>query len=274
MSADNQELIERRVVSVDSPALIDISNFTFHDARYGADNWNPDLLAQKREIIKQRIRLGYAKNQRRPELNLTGDYGYNGLGDSPGTSFDDVSDSDFVTWSVGLELRVPLDGGGRTKNELNAVKLEAQQAELALKSMETEVSNGIKSALHNLKSTYSSVSNHDKVVGFYQSLLNTQLERLDVGTIDNQQVLETEEDLLEAKIQSLLAKVLFRRAVLQLQTLSVSVLKDRNIELTQELLAQQTKSLVHSSGIDAQTFEKYRVNLSRFYQLGVQSLKP
>ncbi len=273
LSADDQEDGDIRVISVDSPALSDISHFSFADARYEADKWNPDLLAQHREILKQRVRLKYAKNQRLPELNLTGDYGYNGLGDTAGNSFDDVSNSDFVTWSVGVELRVPLDGGGKVKNELKAVKLEVQQAELALKSMETELSNGIKAALHNLQSTYSSVGNHDKVVGFYENLLKTQLERLDVGTVDNQQVLETEEDLLEAKIQSLLAKVLFRRAMLQLQILSGTVLKERNVELSQDLLADQTRSLVEASGIDAATFQKYRLNLSRFYQLGVTTNK-
>ena len=129
----------------------------------------------------------------------------------PGTSFDDVSNGDFATWSVGIELRLPLDGGIRAKKQLQAVTLEVQQAELTLESMETEVSTGISAALHNMKSTYSSVGNHDKVVEFYTNLLNTQLERLEVGTVDNQQVLETEEDLLEAKIQSLMAKILFAK---------------------------------------------------------------
>ncbi|MDA0751654.1 MAG: TolC family protein [Verrucomicrobia bacterium] len=274
LSANDQENSDQRVVSVDSPTLSDIENYSFVAARYEADKWNPDLLAQQREIIKQRVRLKYAKNQRLPDLNLTGDYGYNGLGDSAGNSFDDVSNSDFVTWSVGVELRVPLDGGGRVKNELKAVKLEVQQAELGLKSMETELSNGIKAALHNLKSTHSSVGNHDKVVGFYDNLLKTQLERLEVGTVDNQQVLETEEDLLEAKIQSLMAKVLFRRAVLQLQILSGTVLKERNVELSRELLAEQTRSLVEASGIDAATFQKYRMNLSRYYRLGATTKEP
>lgn len=270
LSASDRQSAEQQVVVVDSPNLSPIGDYTYLAAQNNARQWNPDLAAQNREILKQKIRLNYARNQRHPELNLTSDYGFNGLGDSPGTSFDDVSNGDFATWSVGLELRLPLDGGIRSKKQLEAVTLEVQQAELALESMETEVSTGISAALHNMKSTYSSVGNHDKVVEFYTNLLNTQLERLDVGTVDNQQVLETEEDLLEAKIQSLMAKILFRQAVLQYHSLCGTVLKERNLELTQDLLAQQTQSLVELGGISHSDFDKYRLKLSRFQRLGIQ----
>jgi len=270
LSASDRQSAEQQVVVVDSPNLSPIGDYTYLAAQNNARQWNPDLAAQNREILKQKIRLNYARNQRHPELNLTSDYGFNGLGNSPGTSFDDVSNGDFATWSVGIELRLPLDGGIRSKKQLEAVTLEVQQAELALESMETEVSTGISAALHNMKSTYSSVGNHDKVVEFYTNLLNTQLERLDVGTVDNQQVLETEEDLLEAKIQSLMAKILFRQSVLQYHSLCGTVLKERNLELTQDLLAQQTQSLVELGGISPSDFDKYRLKLSRFQRLGIQ----
>jgi len=90
-----------------------------------------------------------------------------------------------------------------------------------------------------------------------------------VGTVDNQQVLETEEDLLEAKIQSLMAKILFRQAVLQYHSLCGTVLRERNLELTQDLLAQQTQSLVELGGISGADFDKYRLKLSRFQRLGI-----
>jgi len=269
LSAGDRRSAEQQVVAVDSPNLSPIGDYSYHAAQNNARQWNPELVSQSREIIKQKIRLNYAKNQRHPELNLTTDYGFNGLGNSPGTSFDDVSNGDFATWSVGIELRLPLDGGIRAKKQFQAVTLEVQQAELTLESMETEVSTGISAALHNMKSTYSSVGNHDKVVEFYTNLLNTQLERLEVGTVDNQQVLETEEDLLEAKIQSLMAKILFRQAVLQYHSLCGTVLRERNLELTQDLLAQQTQSLVELGGISGADFDKYRLKLSRFQRLGI-----
>ena len=269
LSVSDRRSNEQQVVAVDSPNLSPIGDYSYHAAQNNARKWNPDLSAQSREIIKQRIRLKYAKNQRHPELNLTSDYGLNGLGSSPGASFDDVSNGDFATWSVGIELRVPLDGGIRSKKQLQAVALEVRQAELALESLETEVSTGISAALHNMKSTYSSVGNHDKVVEFYTNLLNTQLERLEVGTVDNQQVLETEEDLLEAKINSLMAKIFFRQAVLQYHSLCGTVLKERNLELTQDLLGQQTQSLVELGGISPSDFDKYRLKLSRFQRLGI-----
>ena len=174
---------------------------------------------------------------------------------------DDLERGDFASWAVGLELRVPFLVSGRARHEMEAVKLEVKQAEMGLKSMETEVSNGIKTALHSVKSTHSSVANHEKVVGFYQNLLDTQLERFTVGSIDNQEVLETEEELLEAKIQALLAKVLFRRAIIQIQILSGKLLDERGVEITKKQLAEKTQLLLNSDGVDAAAYENYRQSL-------------
>ncbi|MDA7510457.1 TolC family protein [Verrucomicrobia bacterium] len=260
-SNDTNGYDNRRLVAIDSPSLFDVSNYNYFDFRLAAEETNPDLLAQRVEVIRQKIRLFYAKNQRMPQLDFTADYGLNGLGSTPGSSMDDLERSDFASWAVGLELRIPFLVPGRARHEMEAVKLEVRQAEMGLKSMKTEVSNGIKTALHNVKSTHSSVANHDKVVGFYQNLLDTQLERFAVGSIDNQEVLETEEELLEAKIQALLAKVLFRRAIIQIQILSGKLLNERGVEISKKQLAEKTQLLLNSDGVDAAAYENYRQSL-------------
>lgn len=272
LSSNNVDASEDiRIQATDSPSLFDVSHYNYINFRMAAEELNPDLLARRVEVIRQKIRMYYAKNQRLPQLDLSADYGLNGLGSTPGASNEDLERGDFASWAVGLELRIPFLGSSRARHEYEAVKLEHRQAELGLNSIKTEVSNGIKTALHSIKSTHASVSNHEKVVGFYQDLLNTQLERFEVGAIDNQEVLETEEELLEAKIQSLLARVLFRRAVLQLQILSGKLLKDRGVEVSRRELAEKTRLLLAADGVDAAAYENFRQNLRHEFRYSPQA---
>ena len=272
-SSDTESDLNLRIQAVDSPSLSDVAGYNYITFRMAAEEANPDLLAQRVEVIRQKIRMYYAKNQRMPQLDLSADYGLNGIGSTPGSSNEDIERGDFASWAVGLELRIPFLGSSRARYEYEAVKLEHRQAELGLKSMKTEISNGIKTALHSIKSTHASVSNHEKVVGFYQNLLSTQLERFEVGSIDNQEVLETEEELLEAKIQSLLAKVLFRRAILQIQILSGKLLSDRGIEISRSELADKTRLLLASDGVDSAAYENFRQSLRHEFRYSPRSAR-
>ena len=81
------------------------------------------------------------RNQRRPELNLKGSYGLNGLGNSPGTSWEDVERQTEPSWYIGAEFHIPLAGGIRSRNELVATRLELESSELALRGLQVQLMN-------------------------------------------------------------------------------------------------------------------------------------
>ena len=45
---------------------------------------------QGKKVRQEELRVAYAKNQRLPQLDLKASYGLNGLGSTPGESWDDV----------------------------------------------------------------------------------------------------------------------------------------------------------------------------------------
>lgn len=89
---------------------------------------NPDYLSRRKQIESSRIRLAYAQNQRWPQLDLKASYGLNGIGDSPSSSFDQITHSEFPAWSLGVELRIPLAGGIKSRAELAGAKLGSNRA--------------------------------------------------------------------------------------------------------------------------------------------------
>jgi outer membrane protein TolC len=233
----------RFLIAVDAPALSD-GPPGYGDVWVNAFELNPDYLAQRKRVLADNIRLAYAKNQRWPQLDLKASYGLNGLGDSAEASHDDITRQGFPSWSVGLEMRIPLGGGIKGKHELAAARVRQKQSLVALKEIETTIVNGLDTALHKVRRARDSVANYRTVVDFNQNLLESRLAQLAVGRVESRKVLEVEADLFEAKNAVVEALVQYQRALLELELIQGVTLRSRQLDLTQRELEAQTARLV------------------------------
>jgi len=262
--AETASLTNPPVHAVDSPApRADTPNY--QELGRKAFELNPDYLIQQEKMEQERVRLGFARNQILPEVNLKGAYGLNGLGATPGDSWGNVSRSHYPSWSVGLEFRMPIIGGMKARNELNAALLTVQASELALRSLETQMLNGMDSAWHKALSTRRSVENYRETVKYNESLMEASLVRLDAGKIESRKVLEIEADLLEARNSVAESLVRDEIAHLELEVIEGVLLQQRNLEITQKQLEAVTRKFSHSAVGDA----KYRSameDIQRLYQ--------
>lgn len=203
-------------------------------------NTNPDFLIQRRKLEQEKVRLGYARNQRLPELNLKGSYGLNGLGLTPGDAMANLEQQNFPSWSVGMEFKVPLTGGVKARNDYQAADVSLRQAMLMLGHLQTQIANALNTSVHKVQSWQGSIADHQTVVRFNEDLLKTQLERLKVGRVEARKVLEVEADLFDARQSLANALVQYERALLEVQLADGSLLQLRKLEVTREELRQQT----------------------------------
>jgi outer membrane protein TolC len=227
----------------------------FFDSGQTALELNPDYLGQVGRLKQENVRVAYAKNQRLPQLDLKASYGLNGLGPDPGASWEDIETRGFPSYAIGAELRLPLTGGIKGRNDLDAARLRKQQALASLKETETQVLNAIDTALRKLRGTASSARDYESVVAFNQSLLDTERARLEAGTVSSQRVLEVDAALFEARNAVVEAKVLHERARLELELVQGTLLRTRNLDLPQKELEQRTAALLRRAGISE---EQYR----------------
>ena len=221
----------------------------FADSGRAAFAMNPDYLAQSKKLEQENIRVAYAKNQRLPQLDLKGSYGLNGLGSDPASSWDNIEQGGYPSWSAGVELRIPLGGGIRGRNELAAARLRKEQALLMLKEIENQILNSITTTVRKLRTAGNSVRDYEQIVAFNQDLLDTELKRLEAGKVDSRRVLEVDAALFEAKNAVVEAKVQSERARLELELVQGSVLQDRSMELTRKELAERTLRQLRGAGI-------------------------
>jgi outer membrane protein TolC len=240
----------------------------YEGLRQVALDLNPDYLIQKEKAQQDLVRLGYARNQRLPELDAKGRYGLNGLGNSPGASWSDVEHQTDPSWFLGVELRVPLTGGIRERNEVTAARLELQSAELGLRGLETELLNGVNTAWHKIQSAGESVGNYQRALNYNLSLLDAALARLEAGKIESRKVLEIEADVLEAKSTVVESLVRYELALLELEMTQGVLLQRRHLEITQTELALGTRHFGRSQAIGDIEYQEGLRTVTHYQQAG------
>jgi len=97
-----------------------------------------------------------------------------------------------------------------------------------------------------VRSWRDSIQSYETVVRFNEDLLKTQRERLKVGTIEPRKVFEVEADLLDSRQSLAQALVQLQRAMIQLQVVAGSLLKDRGLDMSRDQLRQKTLALLRS----------------------------
>jgi outer membrane protein TolC len=210
--------------------------------------WNPDYQIQRFKVMQEANRLAYNRNQRLPELNVVGSYGFSGLGETPGDSWAAVETGDFPSWSVGLELRVPVAGGWKARHNLAAARLQYQAAELGLREIERQIANALDTALVKLRTARTSIEGYEGLVQYNRALLDSALARLEVGKLDSRRVLEIEADLFDARNRLLEARIQAQRAWLEVELVSGQLLLHRQLERDRQTLAAELRHWLHRDG--------------------------
>lgn len=240
----------------------------FHESMERALSRNPDYLSQQKKLVQNNIQLAYFKNQRLPQLDLKASLGLNGLDDSPQASWDQAASADYPSFAVGIELRIPLVGGIKTKNELDAARLKKQQGLVEMKGVETQIFNAVKTALYKVQNARDSVENYRTVVGYGEDLLKAQMARLEVGKVESRKVLEADADLFEAKNAVVEAQVQDQRARLELALVEGSILETCQVDWTQKQLQNQTATILRRRGATDEQLQQLLNGLKMNYSSG------
>lgn len=229
----------REYTALDAPHLRPVS-LDLGDAVAVARAMSPDVLRSQAQVAQEKIRVGYAGNQRLPQVDLKGSVGAQGLGYDWRTSWRDVDRRDFPTWTVALEVRVPLFGGVRGRNELRAARQRLNQAERTSSDVDTQVRTGLSTAQQRLQESFSAAQTFTAVVEFRTNLLDARLKGREVGRLDSRAVLEAEQDLFASRLDQLQSQVEYQRALLELELISGTMLQHRGLEVDFATLEKQT----------------------------------
>lgn len=201
-----------------------------------ATRLRPEYLAAQKKIQRAGLKVAYAKNQSWPELDLKASFGLNGLDFSKGDSWEQIEESRFKDWSVGLNLQLPLQGNREGKSELEQANLEKQRALVGLKAVEIELANGIDTGVQNVRSAAEQLAHANSVAQIQQQLFEVELVRLQAGKSNTRLVLEQEENYRKAQEAALKNLVNLQKALLSLEIAGGTILVNHNVELMEVAL--------------------------------------
>lgn len=195
-----------------------------------AERAQPDYMIAVGQLDRERILLGYQEDQRLPELDVSGRYGYTGLGATVHDSFDSVGTQGYPTWSVGLELKVPLLLGIKQRNDLEAERLKMRLAVVQVDSVREQMAQTISQLVRDVATLRAQVKNAQTISSVKKELLDVDIARLKNGTMSLVDVYNAQDALDESRAQELRSVVNFRTAVMKLEATSGTILRDQGLE--------------------------------------------
>ena len=155
-----------------------------------------------------------------------------GLGASTNQSWEDIEGSDFGSWSVGIELKMGLGGNIRARNHLRAALLRQQQQQILLDDLRKHLANSLDTAIRRLQNLDEQRGSFGEVVQIKEKMLKDALTRLAAGRVGTHEVLQMEEELVEAQEEQYQCVVDCRTTLLDLESLEGSLLDNRGIKVS------------------------------------------
>ncbi len=190
----------------------------------------PDYLINAKIIEKEDIRVAFAENQRWPQLDLKASYFFNGLAHSHDDSWTRAFHKDSPTWNVGMEFKIPLMGGKKTKSELVAAKYRQEQALNEFKAVEIELINAVNSAVSKVENAGKQVGRYSYIRQLKEKLLKLEMVRSEAGRGNISSLLDKEADLMEAREMEAESLILYMKAGVNLSAIDGSILKKYSID--------------------------------------------
>lgn len=199
-----------------------------------------DLQQSKNNLQISDINLMNQVDATKPQLNLTANYGLNGLG---GTIFNFTGPADPVTgvrpsttipsgyfdalrnitgfdapvWTVGVTFAYPL---GRSPQEATVArsKLSLQQTQVNVKALELQIATDVTNAALTVQSSLESVQATVAARELAAKRLEAAQSKADVGMATNYEVVQAQRDFADARNNELRAVLNYRKALVNFET--------------------------------------------------------
>jgi outer membrane protein TolC len=230
-----------------------------------------ELATARDQVEDAELQLAFARNQRLPRLDVTASYTLNGLSGrqkvGPGTpcagvpscpdfNGDGFADpipgietsrrsahSDFFNasgahgWAVGARVEIPI--GNRTaRHRVFQREIELRRANTNFKRVEQNVIVEVLRAARAMRSAIEGLQASERRRVAQEESLRAEQERLRLGDSTPFQVLEFEQDLVEAELQEITSLRVFRDAIAALEWAQGSLLDARKVSVGEEIIRQ------------------------------------
>lgn len=190
-----------------------------------------ELAVQRTSIQGLEIDRAFYRQELKPRLDLRATYGFNGVGgdvlvrDQDGNvlaavdggwsdALEQVTDTDFPGWSVGVQLSVPLQNR-QAKARAAIAEVALDQGQLELESLEQQIATEVRTAVRALDTARQQIESAQVSVRLEEKNLDAERKKYENGLSTSFQILQVQEDLTAARYRLVSAQTGYRRALVE-----------------------------------------------------------
>jgi len=191
----------------------------------------PDLAQARLDLERSDITVKHDFNQLFPQLDVIGQYGYQGSGDEFSRALGDIHNQDNPFWYYGAQLRYRI-GNRAERNNYKISKVQKKQSAILLKQKEQAVMVEIDDAVKQVRSSFERVEATRQARAFAQDALDAEQKKLENGKSTSFLVLQFQRDLTNARFQEIQALADYNNALSQLAFREGTTLERRKLNVT------------------------------------------
>jgi len=197
------------------------------------DQW-PAYQVSRLRLEQAKLRLKYADDQRRPQLDFTASYSGSGLAYDRIESSRLASRDRYPEWQLGFNLEMPLGGNGKAGGQYAAQAVRVQQGELELEAIRTSLANDLAQRREELESALSQVAQMRQDLALRERLEAAERDRYRLGVGQLSQWLQRENEVFEARQRLAEAEMRARTARVAWQYTQGTLLDEYDIAVRSE----------------------------------------
>jgi outer membrane protein TolC len=184
----------------------------------------------KLDIDNKDLSSRLARNQTLPNLNFVGSVFSNGFGQNFGKDMSSMGSTDFISYTVGVVLTVPLGNRGPQAAYTKA-KLTEEQAKASLKQLELQITQQVRQAVRQLESDAKRIDANRAARVLAEEQLRVETKRLEAGVSTTFNVLSFQRDLAAAQANEIQALTDYNKDLANLDNVTGMVLEANRIQL-------------------------------------------
>jgi outer membrane protein TolC len=184
----------------------------------------------KLDIDNRELSVRLTRNQLLPDLSLTGSVFTTGVGTTYGGNLSEMGSGDFVSYSVGVILTVPLGNRGPQAAYVRA-KLSADQARTSLKNLELLITQQAREAVRRVEADAKRVEANRAARVLAEEQLRVEQRRLEAGVTTTFNVLSFQRDLSAAQANEIRAITDYNKSLANLEKVQGTILEKHRIEM-------------------------------------------
>ncbi|HWE51713.1 MAG TPA: TolC family protein [Bryobacteraceae bacterium] len=216
----------------------------------------PELSAAKLELTNTQINLQGTKNELLPEIDLVGTISGSGIAGPPnpalplsgapgvnggfGTTLDQILKRDYPTYSVGVNLTLPVRNRV-AQSDVARDELQVRQTQLRLKQLQNQIRTEVEDALIALQRTRSAYDAALQTAKLQEQSLAIEQEKFGVGLSTNFLVIQYQGYLAQARSTAVAALDAYAKAKVQFERAAGLTLNNHNISVDEAIKGRVTR---------------------------------